>query len=384
LEKEGKKAEQIDTEPISLYDPNSKEEHPKTDECKEIFAGLPKLDRPKLLQTPHEIPPLFPFNRTCVYLLMAPETSHLKPKTVVLRGTSPQGALELEIPVRVRDETDMMIHQLAARKATKELEEGRGWVNEATVDDDGTLMRTKFPAQFSMLQRREAVRLGVEFQVGGKYCSFVAIEANKAEIAIMRKRALNTTIDRNIGDLDKDWDAFEDSGSDGSVSGAFRFLKDGSSDAADDDDDDDSIHPTGMQPLNFTPAQKRAQRPARKTTGGKAPRMQLASGAARKSVPPTESIKKSACKRRRADPWAPKKKATKSADVDIGSTPASTAIGGRGKGLGNGGRYRHRMVSLDAEAEIEEDEEDEEESDDDMGYALFDYGGPAGEKKLLG
>jgi len=205
-----KKAEQADKEPISLYDPNSKDEHPKADEPKDIFAGLPKLNHPKLLQTPYEIPPLFPFNRTCVYLLMAPDASHLKPKTVVLRGTLPQGPLELEIPVKVREETDTMIHQLAARKATKELEEGRGWLNEATVDDVGTLAKTKYPAQVTLLQRREAVRLGVGFQVGGKYCSFIAVEANEAEIAEKRKRTVNATIARHNGDLDEEWDVLED------------------------------------------------------------------------------------------------------------------------------------------------------------------------------
>lgn len=155
--------------PISLYDPESKEEKP-TDEPQDIFAGLPKLRRPKLLQTPHEIPPLFPFNRTCVYLLMGPETSSLQPKSVVLRGTSPQGPLELEIPVENRKGSDAIIHQLAARKATQELEEGRGWIFEATDSDTGVLVNEKYPARFALIQRREAVRLGVEFQVGGKYC----------------------------------------------------------------------------------------------------------------------------------------------------------------------------------------------------------------------
>jgi hypothetical protein len=163
-----------DAKSISLYDPESKEDDLKADEPQDIFAGLPKLDLPKLLQTPHDIPPLFPFNRTCVYLLMGPETSHLKPKSVMLKGTSPQGPLELEIPVEIRQEADKMIHQLAARKATQELEEGHGWVCEATDGDTGALVKDKYPGRFALIQRREAVRLGVEFQVGGKYCKKLA------------------------------------------------------------------------------------------------------------------------------------------------------------------------------------------------------------------
>ena len=39
-------------EPISLYDSEFKEEHPKASEPTDVFANLPKIDRPKLLQTP--------------------------------------------------------------------------------------------------------------------------------------------------------------------------------------------------------------------------------------------------------------------------------------------------------------------------------------------
>jgi hypothetical protein len=167
-----------DAKPISLYDPECKEDHLKAGEPQDIFAGLPKFNCPKLLQTPHDIPPLFPFNRTCIYLLMSPETSNLKPKSVVLKGTSPQGPLELEIPVEIRQEADEMIHQLAARKATQELEEGRGWVCEAIDRGTGVLVKDKYPGRFALIQRREAVRLGVEFQVGGKYCKKLAQVTN--------------------------------------------------------------------------------------------------------------------------------------------------------------------------------------------------------------
>ena len=208
--------------PMSLYDPEVKDEHPKAGESGDIFEGLPSVSRPKLLQTPHEIPQLFPFNRTCVYLLMAPELSHLKPKSVVLKGTSPQGPLELEIPVSVSKEADEMVHQLAARKATQELEEGNGWLCSATVDETDRLVKDKFRAQFGLMQRREAVRLGVEFQVGGKYCSFVAVEANEAEIATKRRNALDATINRDIEDEKEDWEIISDM-DEQDFSGMFAF-----------------------------------------------------------------------------------------------------------------------------------------------------------------
>ena len=193
---------------ISLYNDSIEEEHPKENESKDIFAGLPKLDRPKILQVPHQIPALYPFNRTSVYLLIAPDASHLKLKSVILKGTSPQGPLELEIPITHGKEPDQMIHQLAARKAIQELEEGRGWLSDAVAagSEEAVLAKDKYPARFPLLQRREAVRLGVQFQVGGKFCSFVAVEANEVEIAEKRRKALDAFVERDLDQEDDDWE----------------------------------------------------------------------------------------------------------------------------------------------------------------------------------
>ncbi|KAJ9643635.1 hypothetical protein H2199_004314 [Coniosporium tulheliwenetii] len=133
---------------------------------------------PKLLQAPHRIPPLFPFIRTSIYLLMSHDTEQKHPpKSVILRGTSQHGPLELEIPVQVLDQPGQTIHQLAARGAIRELEDGRGWLTEAK-SEDGTLLREKYGGRFEEMVEREAVRLGVQYQVGGKWCSFIAVEAN--------------------------------------------------------------------------------------------------------------------------------------------------------------------------------------------------------------
>jgi len=68
------------------------------------------------------------------------------------------------------------IHQLAAKKAVHELEEGRGWLASAKDASSGKLLKDKYEGRFSDFMEREAVRLGVQFQVGGKFCSFVAVE----------------------------------------------------------------------------------------------------------------------------------------------------------------------------------------------------------------
>lgn len=235
-----------EAKPISLYNPDQEEKHPQADDPPKDIP-VPEYNRPNILQTPSKIPPLYPFHRTCVYLLLGPKTSDLKPKSVTLKGTSPQGPLEIEIPIQVREDPDQMIHQLAARKETQDLEEGRGWVAGATVDSaEGGLVSEKSPELFEKLLQKEAVRLGVEFQVGGKFCSFVAVEANQAEIEKKRREAAEA-----LRSPSEDWEILDDanddltmqnlelsstedtSSSEEEVSGVNRFLRD------EDDDDDD-------------------------------------------------------------------------------------------------------------------------------------------------
>ncbi|KAF9638775.1 putative von willebrand domain containing protein [Lasiodiplodia theobromae] len=175
--------------PISLFDPSVDLDAPDaqntSSDGQDRYAHLPPLETPAIIQAPSRIPPLFPFNRSTIYLLLSPNSpaATRTPKSVILRGTSSHGPLELEIPVIVASENEgkgETIHQLAARKAVRELEEGRGWLSEA-VDATGSRLKEKMEGRWDEMIEREAVRLGVEFQVGGKWCSFVALEENQDE-----------------------------------------------------------------------------------------------------------------------------------------------------------------------------------------------------------
>ncbi|KAJ4372984.1 hypothetical protein N0V83_003275 [Neocucurbitaria cava] len=167
--------------PISLFDTSAdpdKEEPPAYDGTGEArYAHLPKMPIPRVLQAPQNIPSLFAFNRTTSYLLLGSNAPQARPKSIILRGTSKHGPLELEIPIQTLEVPGATIHQLAAKKAISELEQGRGWLSEAK-DESGTLIKTKCEGRFHDMVEREAVRLGVQFQVGGKWCSFVAVESN--------------------------------------------------------------------------------------------------------------------------------------------------------------------------------------------------------------
>lgn len=156
--------------PISLYDTSINPE-----ENLEAPLNLPDVPFPKILQAPFQIPPLFPFNRTSIYMLLSPETAGREPVTVILRATSKHGPLTLDIPVMIPiNPAGEVIHQLAARKAALELEEGRGWILHAK--NDSLTLKEAYPREFHNMVEREAVRLGAKFQVGGKWCSFVAVD----------------------------------------------------------------------------------------------------------------------------------------------------------------------------------------------------------------
>jgi Vault protein inter-alpha-trypsin domain/von Willebrand factor type A domain len=160
---------------ISLFDKSTKVDD-NIDSGAGKYDHLPTIVTPKLLQAPHKIPPLYPFNRTTVYLLMSVDSCQHTPKAIVLRATSEHGPLELEIPVQDVG-IGQTIHQLATRKAVVELEEGRGWITEAS-DRDGKVIKKKYEGRWDEIVEREAVRLGVQFQVANKWCSFVAVEEN--------------------------------------------------------------------------------------------------------------------------------------------------------------------------------------------------------------
>ncbi|KAI5195335.1 hypothetical protein E4T39_08248 [Aureobasidium subglaciale] len=160
--------------PISLFDKSADLDDAPTDNV-DRYAHLPSIAVPELIQAPHTIPPLLPFNRTTVYLLM--QSIKQMPKSVVLHGTCSEGPLTLEIPVKRIDDPNNTINTLSARKAAQELEEGRGWLISANESDE--LLKDKYPSRFDELIEKEVVRIGTEYQVANKWCSFVAVQQNQ-------------------------------------------------------------------------------------------------------------------------------------------------------------------------------------------------------------
>jgi hypothetical protein len=74
---------------------------------------------------------------------------------------------------------------LAARKAVKELEEGRGWIFKVR-NTQGKLLKEVYEGRFPDMVEREAIRLGLKYQVAGRWTSFVAVE-NDGETKVTRE-----------------------------------------------------------------------------------------------------------------------------------------------------------------------------------------------------
>ncbi|KAJ5964239.1 uncharacterized protein N7479_004115 [Penicillium vulpinum] len=161
-------------QPISLYDENFQEPDMDVDEDERAIEKLPNFIPPRAIQAPYNIPPLYPFIRTNVYLLLDPTLSEKTPKSLKLSATSRDGPLQLQIPI-CHIGTGETIHQLASRKAVIELEERHGWLAHSK-DEKGNKFEHFHQTTKKRLAERECQDLGIKFQVAGKYCSFVALE----------------------------------------------------------------------------------------------------------------------------------------------------------------------------------------------------------------
>ncbi|OQE39221.1 hypothetical protein PENCOP_c007G00549 [Penicillium coprophilum] len=135
-------------QPISLYDENFQEPDLDFNAKKRANEKLPTPSLPRAIQAPYNIPPLYPFIRTNVFLLMDPQLSEKTPKSLKLSATSIDGPLELRIPI-CNIGTGKTIHQLASRKAMIELEEGHGWLSHAKDENGNNFKHFDVETKFS-------------------------------------------------------------------------------------------------------------------------------------------------------------------------------------------------------------------------------------------
>ncbi|KAI9351821.1 hypothetical protein DFJ73DRAFT_369944 [Zopfochytrium polystomum] len=123
---------------------------------------IPIASPPGLIQSaPFVVPTLWPGTRFHSYAIL--DASIPPPTCVRITGTSPDGPLELEVPVKVLSQPGETLHVLAARKLIRDLEDMKSF-----MDQD-------MPASESD-RKAEIVRVGVKYGLTSKYTSFVAVE----------------------------------------------------------------------------------------------------------------------------------------------------------------------------------------------------------------
>ncbi|KAJ5724255.1 hypothetical protein N7488_002290 [Penicillium malachiteum] len=173
-------------EPISLFaEDHVDDETIEGSDAAQKDAALPNISPPKVIQAPHNIPPLYPFIRSTVYLLLDPESSDKIPRSLTFSATSKQGPLCLRIPITDLGQGET-IHQLASRKAVIELEELHGWLGESKDENNNRFDQLHYNTK-ERIAARECQSLGIKYQVTGKYCSFVALE-NGTEVPSQPKQ----------------------------------------------------------------------------------------------------------------------------------------------------------------------------------------------------
>ncbi|KAG0127496.1 hypothetical protein HOY82DRAFT_625198 [Tuber indicum] len=144
------------------------------------FIRLNKLQGPEVIQAPFEIPPLFPYERSVVYLLIPPTTRQLKyAKSVTLSATTITGdKLSLSIPITRIEQPGKTMHQLATRMLLHNLEEGRSWLHSekyGVTAGDATGVQEHI--------QREGEEVGMRWSLTSKWTSFVGIEEKILNVA---------------------------------------------------------------------------------------------------------------------------------------------------------------------------------------------------------
>jgi hypothetical protein len=131
---------------------------------------------PSVLQAPYKLPAVFPFSRYTVYAILSGEED--PPSSLWLRGTTPSGEkVELEVHVQLVPERGQTIHQLAARRALQELEEGTGYIQHKKY----RVNKQSKPDIFDEWAAEEGLRLSLGYGLVSKWACFLAVKRMKGD-----------------------------------------------------------------------------------------------------------------------------------------------------------------------------------------------------------
>lgn len=163
------------------------------------------------LQAPFKVPSLYRGARFTIYAILSSETP--VPKEIILRGTSPDGPVELKVKVDSVQEGETILHSLAARTLVRDLEEGASCIHAlggtttttttATnvqmlknlgvhVVKDGKKCKNKLSDHvISKLTKQRILDLALKYKISSKYTSWVAIDT-ESERTIIHNNIITT------------------------------------------------------------------------------------------------------------------------------------------------------------------------------------------------
>ena len=141
-------------------------------------------------QSPTKCPPVFDGHHLVVYAMLNDNAQI--PETVTLIASSPVGPLSVKLQVNVKDETDEMIHRLAAKKLIQDLQ-----------DADAEA------------RKKEIIDMGCRYGLASKYTSYVTVDSKARELgdSWMMMKSRDVPLDYYLcDDEDDDDDDEEDMG----------------------------------------------------------------------------------------------------------------------------------------------------------------------------
>ncbi|KAJ3340713.1 von Willebrand factor A domain-containing protein 5A [Gonapodya sp. JEL0774] len=134
---------------------------------------------PLVQPAPFRAPPLYAGSRYITFAIL--DSKLPDPTSVTVSGVSPDGPLEVTIPITTEITVDAgrgvkaVVHTMAARKLVQDLEEGASWMHAEDSAVEESRVRT------------EVVRLGKSYGIASKFTSYVAVQVLEGAERILTK-----------------------------------------------------------------------------------------------------------------------------------------------------------------------------------------------------
>ncbi|KFY96308.1 hypothetical protein V500_02503 [Pseudogymnoascus sp. VKM F-4518 (FW-2643)] len=135
----------------------------------------------RCIQAPHQIPDFHAFSRSSVYFILNQE---FEGKAVKIKATSVYSGetFTTEIPIEKSDTGKKWVHQLAAKAVLGDLESGRSWIHDKSINTTDTKIKT----ETDELAKIEGEKIGMEWNISSKWTSFIVVDEKSLQEKLSR------------------------------------------------------------------------------------------------------------------------------------------------------------------------------------------------------